>query len=114
MNDDSLRAYVEGIACTRGEGGYQLCYSAEWEIRIYLTGIWQDMDIWRGLPKLKVPMLIIRGAETDTFWERTGKLVKRKQPKVKVEALEKSTHLVALERPNKVSNLIHSFFEENV
>ena len=39
MDDDSLRAYVEGIACQREEGGYQLCYSAEWEVRIYLTGI---------------------------------------------------------------------------
>ena len=71
------------------------------------------MDIWRGLPKLKVPTFIVRGAETDTFWEGTGKLVKRKQPGVRVEALEKSTHLVPLERPTEVSNLIQSFFEEN-
>jgi pimeloyl-ACP methyl ester carboxylesterase len=114
MDDDSLRAYVEGIACQRDGGGYQLCYSADWEIRIYLTGIWRDMDIWRGLPKLKVPALIVRGAETDTFWERTGQLVKRKQPQVQVETLEKSTHLLPLERPKEVSNLIQSFFEENV
>ncbi len=115
MDDESLRAYVEGIACQRdGGNGYQLCYSAEWEIRIYLTGIWRDMDIWRGLPKLEVPTLIVRGAETDTFWERTGKLVQRKQPNVRVEALEKSTHLVPLEHPGEVSNLIQSFFEENV
>ena len=114
MDDNSLRAYVEGIACQQDGGGYQLCYSAEWEIQIYLTGIWRDMDIWRGLPKLQVPTLIVRGAETDTFLEQTGKLVKRKQPRVKVEALEKSTHLLPLERPNEVSNLIQSFFEENV
>ena len=61
-----------------------------------------------------VSMLIVRGAETDTFWEHTGKLVKRRQPKVRVEALEKSTHLVPLERPKEVANLIQSFFEENV
>jgi pimeloyl-ACP methyl ester carboxylesterase len=115
MDDDSLRAYVEGIACQRDGGdGYQLCYSAEWEIRIYLTGIWRDMDIWRGLPKLEVPTLIVRGVETDTFWEPTGKLVQRKQSKVRVESLDKSTHLVPLEGPNEVSNLIQSFFEENV
>ena len=114
MDDDSLRAYVEGIACQRDGGGYQLCYSAEWEIHIYMTGIWRDLDIWRELPKLEVPTIIVRGAETDTFWERTGVLVKRKQPKVRVEALEKSTHLLPLERPSEVSNLIQSFFEENV
>jgi pimeloyl-ACP methyl ester carboxylesterase len=114
FDDKALHAYVEGIACKTEGGGYQLCYSAEWEIRIYLTGIWHDMDIWRGLPKLNLPTLIVRGTETDTFLERTGRLVKRKQPKVRVEVLEKSTHLVPLERPNEVSNLIQSFFEENV
>jgi pimeloyl-ACP methyl ester carboxylesterase len=114
MDDESLRTFVEGIACSRDGGGYQLCYSAEWEIRIYQTGIWHDMDIWRELPNLRVPTLIVRGVETDTFWERTGKLVQRKQPQVRVEALEKSTHLVPLERPSEVSNLIQSFFEENV
>jgi pimeloyl-ACP methyl ester carboxylesterase len=114
MDDDSLRSYVEGITCPVDGGGYQLCYSAEWEIRIYITGVWHDMDIWRGLPDLKVPTLIVRGAETDTFREKTAKLVKRKQPKIQIEALEKSTHLVPLERPKEVSNLIQFFFEENV
>ncbi len=113
MDDESLSAYVEGIACQRDSGGYQLCYSADWEIRIYLTGIWRDMDIWRGLPKLKAPALIVRGAETDTFWARTGQRVKRKQSRVQVETLEKSTHLLPLERPVEVSTLIRSFFEEN-
>jgi len=114
MDDEALRAYVEGIACKAEVGGYQLCYSAEWEIRIYITGVWRDMDIWRGLPKLEVPTLIVRGAETDTFWERTEKLVQRKQPNVQVETLEISTHLVPLERPKEVSNLIQSFFKEYV
>jgi pimeloyl-ACP methyl ester carboxylesterase len=114
MDDESLKAYVEGIACQTDAGHYQLCYSAEWEIRIYMTGVRRDMDIWRGLPKLEVPTLIVRGAETDTFWERTGKLVKRKQPRVRVEALERSTHLLALERPIEVADIIQSHFEENV
>ncbi len=113
MDEENLRAYVEGIACQREGGGYQLCYSVDWEIRIYQTGIWRDMDIWRGLPNLQAPTLIVRGAETDTFWERTGQLVKRKQPRLRVETLEASTHLLPLERPVEVSNLIQSFFEEN-
>ncbi|MEW6093605.1 MAG: alpha/beta hydrolase, partial [Chloroflexota bacterium] len=57
MDDEALRAYVEGIACPDGKG-YQLCYSTDWEMRIYETGIWRDMDIWRGLPGLQRPTLI--------------------------------------------------------
>jgi pimeloyl-ACP methyl ester carboxylesterase len=114
MDDDSLRAYVEGIACQKNGGGYQLRFNADWEMRLYMIAIWPDMDMWNGLPKLEVPTLIVRGTETNTFWEQTGLLVKRKQPNVRVEALEKSTHLLPLERPSEVSNLIQSFFEENV
>jgi len=114
MDDEALQAYVEGITCKADKGSYQLCYSADWEMRLYITAVWRDLDIWRGLPQLKLPTLIVRGAETDTFWERTGRLVKRKQPRVKIETLKKATHLVPLERPNEVSNRIHSFFEENV
>lgn len=114
FDDEALRAYVKGIACQVDNSVYQLCYSAKWEIHVYMISIWKDMDIWHGLHKLDIPTLIVRGAETDTFWERTGKLVKRKQPKVQVEALDKSTHLLALERPKEISNLIHSFFEENL
>jgi len=112
LDDQSLRAYVEGIACRNDGDGYQLCYSVDWEIQIYLTSIWRDMDIWRKLPELKIPTLIVRGAETNTFWEHTGWLVKRKQPTIRVETLEKSTHLVPLEKPSEVSYLIQSFLEE--
>jgi pimeloyl-ACP methyl ester carboxylesterase len=113
MDDEALQVYVESITCKTNKGTYQLCYSAEWESRLYITAVWHDMDIWHGLPHLRVPTLIIRGTETNTFWERTGRLVKQKQPKIKIEALEKTTHLVPLERPQEVSHLIQSFLEEN-
>ena len=114
FDDEALRAYVNGIACQVDENIYQLCYSAKWETHIYMISIWKDMDIWRGLPALEIPSLIVRGAETDTFWEQTGKLVKRKQPEIRLEELEESTHLLALERPTEISNLIQSFFKENL
>jgi pimeloyl-ACP methyl ester carboxylesterase len=112
FDDEALLAYIEGISCKSESGGYQLCYSAEWETRIYVTSVWPDMDIWRALPMLSIPTLILRGEESDTFWERTGKLVQRKQPEVRLAALEKSTHLVPLERPKEVARLISSFISD--
>jgi len=111
MSDESLWAYIKGITRTRSDGGFELVYSPEWEVQIYRTGM-HDFDIWRGLPKLKVPTLIIRGAETDTFLESAARLVKRKQPKVRVETLEKSTHLLPLERPKEVFEIMHSYLKE--
>ena len=111
MDDESLRAYIEGITKPKAGGGFELAYTPEWESHIYLTGL-RDFDLWRALPKLQVPTLIIRGAETDTFLERAAKLVKQKQPKVKIETMEKSTHILPLEHPQKVFDLIQSFLKE--
>ncbi len=111
MNDESLRAYIEGITRQKSDGSYELVFSPEWESHIYLTGLY-DFDLWRDFPKLEIPTLIIRGAETDTFLEKASKLVKQKQPNVKIETLEKSTHILPLERPQEVFNIMQSFLKE--
>lgn len=109
MSDDHLRAYIQGIALPREGGGYELAYSPEWEARIYYTGIWRDLDLWRGLKHLQVPTLIIRGAQSDTFWEKTAARVRRANPKVQIETLENTTHILPLESPERVSRLIVEF-----
>jgi pimeloyl-ACP methyl ester carboxylesterase len=111
LSDESLRAYIAGILKPSANGGYELAYSPEWEAQIYRTGL-HDFDLWRNLPKLEAPTLFIRGAETDTFLEEAARLVKKKQPKVRVEALEKSTHLLPLERPKEVFDILQSFLRE--
>src|SRR5215204_693093 len=111
MSDENLRIYIEGITHRTADGSYELIYSPEWEAQIYRTGL-HDFDIWRNLPKLEVPTLFIRGAETDTFLEAAARLVKQKQPKVRVEALPQSTHLLPLERPKEVFDLMQSFLKE--
>jgi pimeloyl-ACP methyl ester carboxylesterase len=112
MSDDNLRIYIEGVT-RKTDKGYELVYSPEWESRIYFTGL-RDFDIWRELPNLEVRTLIVRGAETDTFLENAAKLVKRKQPRIQMETLEKSTHLLPLERPQKVFNVVQSFIKETL
>ena len=109
FSDEALEAYVNGITCPLGDGSYQLCYSADWEVKIYVTGVWRDMELWRELPNLTPPLLIIRGAETDTFYESAGNLVKKKLPGAKVVTIPKSTHLVPLEQPEMVASEIRKF-----
>jgi len=111
MSDDNLRSYIKGITKPSESGGYKLVYPPEWEAQLYRTWL-RDNDIWRGLPNLEVPTLIIRGKETNTFLENAARLVKRKQPKVRVEALEKSTHILPLEHPKEVFDIMQSFLKE--
>ena len=107
MSDEDLRNYIAGIT-RKTDNGYELVYSPEWEARIYLTGL-RDVDLWNGLPQLQVPTLFIRGADTDTFLYDAVKLVKRKQPKARLETLNRSTHLLPLERPKEVFDIMGSF-----
>jgi len=108
MSDEHLRLYIQGMTQPASDGTYELAYSPEWESQVYRTGL-QDFDLWRGLPKLEVPTLFIRGAETDTFLENATRLVKRMQPKARLETLQKATHLLPLERPQEVFNIMQSF-----
>jgi pimeloyl-ACP methyl ester carboxylesterase len=110
LSDEQLRIYIEGITY-KTENGYELVYSPEWESRIYFTSL-QDIDIWNSLPSLCVPALFLRGAETDTFLADAAELVKQKQPNVRVEVVEKSTHLFPLERPKETFEIMQQFFKE--
>ena len=109
FSDEALESYVTGITCPLWDGSYQLCYSADWETQVYVTGVWRDMELWRKLPELRVPLLIVRGAETDTFFESAGKLVTKKLPSAEVVSIPKSTHLVPIEQPEAVKNEIEHF-----
>ncbi len=111
MSDENLRAYIEGITKQKSDGSFELAYSREWESHIYLTSL-RDFDLWRDLPKLKIPTLIIRGAETDTFLEKAATLVKKKNPKIQIKTLEKSTHILPLERPREVFDLMQAFLSD--
>jgi pimeloyl-ACP methyl ester carboxylesterase len=111
MSDANLKTYIEGMTRPTADGRHELVYPPDWEAQIYRTGL-HDFDIWRDLPKLKVPALFIRGAESDTFLENAARLVKQKQPGAKIETLEKSTHILPLERPREVFEMLQSFLKD--
>lgn len=112
MSDESLRIYIEGMTRPTSDGRFELVFSRDWEARIYFTGL-RDFDIWRDLPKLEVPVLFIRGAESDTFLEAAARLVKLKQPRARIEALPNSTHLLPLEYPKEVFDIMRSFLRNS-
>ncbi len=114
FSDESLWAYIQGIVKPGQDGTYALIYPPEWEARIYFTGVWRDWDIWLHLPRLRPPTLILRGAETDTFLEPTARLLQRRAPHVQVQTLEKTTHLLPLERPQAVAEAIRSFLKKTL
>jgi pimeloyl-ACP methyl ester carboxylesterase len=121
FSDENLHTFIKGMTRPKTinsenavkQDGYELAYSPEWEARIYYTGIWHDWDLWKDISGLDIPTLILRGAETDTFWESTAQSVVKRNPKIKIITLEKSTHLLPLEKPQEAFEITKSFLEEN-
>lgn len=102
LSHAALQAYVEALGCPLPDGRVELCYPGSWEARIYVTGIRADLELWHNLPQLKPPLLIIRGAESGTFWEKTGRRVQRRLPSARICTIPQASHLVALERPLEI------------
>ncbi len=111
VSDENLKNYIQGITQPKPEGGFELIFSPEWESHIYLTGL-QDFDIWKALPKLNIPTLIIRGNESDTFSAKAANLIQKKNPKIQISALEKASHIFPLEYPQAVFESANRFLKE--
>lgn len=122
FSDENLRSYIKGLVepsetfnkKRASKGKYELAYPPEWEARIYYTGLWNDWDLWSGIPRLDIPTLILRGSETDTFNESTARSVGKRNPKIRIITIDQSTHLVPLEKPQEVFDLTQSFLDNVV
>ncbi len=110
ISDANLNAYVDSLACPQPDGSLRLCYPPEWEARIYVTSMRADLSLWRALPSLRLPVLLIRGAETDTLWASTARRFQAAVPHARVVSLPNTTHLLPLEQPEAVAEKIIQFF----
>lgn len=112
FSNEALQALTSGLTQPAAAGGYELRFPPEWEARIYVTGLWRDMELWQGLKNLAVPTLILRGAESDTFTQKTAQSVARITPRARIEAVAQSSHLMPMERPETVSRLVQDFLAQ--
>ena len=111
LSDEVLRDYVRGLSRARPDGKIELAYPPAWEARIYETGGKADPIVWRSLPALEVPVLLIRGEETDTLRMGAARKMIRLLPHVQFVNMSGVGHLAPLEAPRAVFTRIQSFLE---
>lgn len=107
-SDEVVRLYAESMTKPTSNG-IELVYSPEWEAQIYRTIV---LDIWRYPPKIKVPCLIIAGAESDTFLPPAAALWRKLRPDIALVTLPDLGHLLPLEAPAEVAMHIRKFVSE--
>lgn len=108
LSDAVLRDYVNALARPRADGQVELAYTPEWEVAIYANG---PLNLWRPMEQLRVPLLVIRGAETDTFSPKAARNIQRRVPHAVIHSIANAGHLVPMEKPDEVARLIFEFLE---
>ena len=111
-SDETLRLYVEGITRPAPGGGVELAYPPEWEAQIYRTiptDLWQSV---RALGRSRVPVLVVRGAETDTFVETSARRFARLVPRAEIVTLPGHGHLFPQSAPQQAAEIVAAWLDE--
>lgn len=106
FQDDFLRSYVTYGLKPSKNGGVELLCPPEAEARIFEN---YPLDIWSWPGKVKVPTLIIRGAHSEVLSEFIMRRFCRICKKALPEAVENAGHLIPMEQPDRIIELIKTF-----
>lgn len=106
LSDAALEAYVAAMAGPGAAGTVQLAYPPAWEAKIYVT---LPDNLWRKLPLLQAPLLVVGGAQSDTFTSAAAQALALRMPHASIRIVPDAGHLVPLERPAAVAALISDF-----
>lgn len=87
-------------------GRYQLKFPPEWEARIYAT----PPNLWKLLPKIQVPTSILRAEYSDVIGDESWKQIKRLIPSGNFYEISGAGHLIPLEKPLELAELIKTDF----
>lgn len=106
-----IDAYIEHMIEDSDAGAVRLRCDPRWEARCIATA---PTDIWRYVPKLKTPTLIIYGSQTRTFLPSVIKRFTTEVPHAVCRRFEGFGHNVVMEKPEASAAAIIGFLRENI
>jgi pimeloyl-ACP methyl ester carboxylesterase len=108
-SDESLWAYVHAGLIADGTGGFTLRWSPEWEAYIFSTAY---LETWEDVPRLAtldLPVLVVRGQQSDTFSAASMAMLQSLLPKAECVQIPDQGHLFPLAAPSATADLISTF-----
>ncbi|MBP7999614.1 MAG: alpha/beta hydrolase [Chloroflexi bacterium] len=103
FSDEAMWDFINYGLTDDANGGVRLAFPKEWEARIYSM---PPTFVWEYVSQISQPTLAIRAANSDTLfppsWENWQKL----QPGATFIEMPETTHLLTMEKPEAVANLI--------
>jgi pimeloyl-ACP methyl ester carboxylesterase len=108
-SDDALRRYVAAMLLPADDGeGYRTRWTPAWEAwyyRSFYPGSWRDLD--RLDPSL--PVLVVRGAQSDTFSPESETEFWRRRPGATFAVLPDHGHLFPLAAPETTAEMLQQW-----
>lgn len=105
-----LDDYVRAGFSDSGDGSVALRYPKAWEVRIFEV---TPAAVWRELRRLQAPVLVVRGAGSDTFRGAAARRIRRELPSATVVEMAGCSHFVPMERPRELAALIVGWCRDN-
>lgn len=110
LSDEALWDYVNSAIRYDADGEvYTLAFRREWEARFYAL---VPTDVWDRVGDLEPPTLAIRGAASDTIYPEAWALWQERQPDATFVEVAEAGHLLPMERPFHLADLIHNWLQE--
>jgi len=104
LHPAALDGYLDGGLRPDGDS-VTLSWPKTWEAHIFsLVAI----DTWDALSRLRLPLLIIRGAQSDLLTDRTWRQLRWHLPNARLVELE-GGHMLPLEHPDAVAEVIREW-----
>lgn len=93
------------------QGGLQLKCSPAKEAALFMGGI--NINPWPMFPRMTCPVLVLEGEKSDNrIYTELAKAASL-MPRGSYALMEGAGHLIPMERPEKVTTVIHNFFRED-
>ena len=108
FSDESLKDLIDAAISSNGNGGMTLTFSRDWETRIYTTAPY----VFSKMMKLEIPIIVVKAEFTDVITKDLWKTWQAKQPQTQFIEFKNAGHLVPLESPKELANILLAALEK--
>ena len=107
--DTQLYEYIDSIfSYSQNNQSFKINFSRQWEEKIFLKSLYDDMCIWNNLDKLNIPTLILR-PELNPVLKTSAAHKISSNKNITIITINDSTHLFPLEKHKKTAGIIKDF-----
>ncbi len=104
--EESFAAFLDCSFAAQTDGRLQLRCAPAWEAQVFAT---TPHNVWRLLPRLACPVLLVYGESSDTFRGPAARDFARRVPHAQLMPVPGASHFVPQERPDEVARAVVDF-----